>query len=68
MSIFTYEEKTIKKHSVGFIATQARSVLNDKNIKGMCTNNLPSDYGQLYTTEKASEIIDSIVFDSIFYK
>ena len=67
MNIFTNVEKTIKRHNVNFIVKQARDVLNSKNIAGLCTNQLPLDYGQLYTTEEASKIIDKVVGDSLFY-
>jgi predicted xylose isomerase-like sugar epimerase len=67
MNIFTNVEKTVKRHNVNFIVKQARDVLNSKNIAGLCTNQLPLDYGQLYTTEEASKIIDKVVGDSLFY-
>ena len=67
MNIFTNVEKTIKRHNVNFIVKQALDVLNSKNIAGLCTNQLPLDYGQLYTTEEASKIIDEVVGDSLFY-
>jgi hypothetical protein len=35
--------------------------------KDFITNQLPLDYGQLYTTEEASKIIDKVVGDSLFY-
>lgn len=64
---FTHQEKTIKKHSQAWIIGQAKAVLNDKGIKGLCTNKLPQNYGELYTTEEASEIIADLVDDSLFY-
>lgn len=67
MSIFTFKEKTLKRHDVNFIATQIRSVLNERRIRQMCTNKLPYDSGQLYTTEQASRIIDSVVWDSVYH-
>ena len=67
MNIFTNVEKTVKRHNVNFIVKQARDVLNSKNIAGLCTNQLPRDYGQHYTTEEASKIIDEVVGDSLFY-
>lgn len=65
---FTFKEKTVKRHSVGFINKQVRAVLDLKRIRSMCCNRMPVDHGQLYTTEEASRIIASIVDDSIFYR
>ncbi len=67
MTNFTYKEKTVKNINVIFIIKQARDVLNDKKITGMCTNKLPDDYEQLYTIEQASKIIEEVINDSIFY-
>jgi hypothetical protein len=65
--IYTKKERTLERHDVNFIIAQARAVLDQKRIPGLCSNNCPRDYGQLYTTQRASEIIDSIVADSIYY-
>ena len=62
------KEKTVKRHNVNFIVAQARSVLNDMNVQGLCTNKVPYDHGQLYTTQEASDIIASVVDDSLFYR
>lgn len=62
--MFTFEEKTIKRHNVNFIAKQAKDVLELKGTMQMCINELPTDYGQLYTTVEASGIINNVVFDS----
>ena len=64
---FTHKEKTVKQISVSFIAKQARDVLNDLGVVGVCVNKLPYDYEQLYTIEQASKIIEDIIFDSIYY-
>ena len=65
---FTFTEKSVKRHDVNFIMAQARSVLNDMNVQGLCTNKVPHDHGQLYTTQEASDIIASVVDDSVFYR
>ncbi len=67
MSIFTHKERTEKRLDVNFIAKQARAVIADNRIPGMCTNQLPYDRGQLYTVEEASIIINDIVSDSAYY-
>lgn len=65
--IFTTKEKTVRKHNVNFIMGQVRAVLKEKRVEGICVNCAPDDYGQLYTTEEASVLIDRIVDDSLFY-
>jgi hypothetical protein len=65
---YTFKEKTVRRHNVGFIHKQVRAVLDLKNIKGMCMNKMPADHGQLYTTEQASRIINDVVQDSIYYR
>lgn len=64
---FTESERTVKKHSQAWILSQVKAVLDTKNIKGICLNKLPQNYGELYTTARASEIIADLVDDSMFY-
>lgn len=65
---YTDKEVFVQRHDVAFIIKQARDVLKSKRIESVCTNQLPVDYGQLYTTEEASQIIDGIVSDSVYYR
>lgn len=65
--IFTTKEKTEKRHDVNFIVGQARAVIADKRVKGLCMNDVPVDNGQLYTTEHASALIAAIVDASLYY-
>ena len=67
MSIFTYSERTVKKHNADFIYKQVEAILAKRGIEKICVNKLPSDNTELFTTEKASEIIDSIVWDSVYH-
>lgn len=64
---YTYDEINVLRHDVGFIAKQVKSVLANKRVRSICLSQLPDDNGQLYTTEQASRIIDSVVNDSLYY-
>ena len=65
--IFTTKEKTEKRHDINFIVGQARAVIADKRVQGLCMNDVPVDNGRLYTTEHASALIAAIVDASLYY-
>lgn len=72
---YTKKEMTEPRHDLNFIMKQARDVVDDKtkhrshnNPVGICLNKLPRCRDdQLFTTAAASEIIDDIVDDSLYY-
>ncbi len=64
---FTKSERSVKKHTQTWILGQVKAVLDTKGIESICLNKLPYNYDELYTTEKASEIIYGLIEDSVYY-
>lgn len=66
IGIYTRKEITERVHPLSLINSQALAVCKDLGLR-MCRDNLPRDYGQLYTLQEVSDIVYTIISDSMYY-
>lgn len=75
MSFFyTKQELTVKKHTLNFVLKQVNDVLSSKTPGnkpvGVCVNAIKPHHeypSHLFTTQEASELIETLVFDSFYH-
>ncbi len=70
--IFTFTERTVKRHSHADAMKQIVASCNARKIRGICLNNFPRlNFQEMevknLTTKEMSELVDDVVMDSIYY-
>jgi hypothetical protein len=69
-TVFTYEERTVKKYQVHQAVTQALSVLSHKHrVDEVCTDKVRRyNRDEMITMETFSKIVEDLVDDTLYWK